>query len=101
MSKVALIAKLPTKPGKRDDLIAAFAPMLEAVNEEAGTELYLLNLDQGDENVTWVYELYTDGDAMGAHSSSETMASLLGTLGDLLDGSPDFIMLQPVGGKGL
>lgn len=101
MSKVALIAKLPTKPGKRDDLVAAFAPMLEAVNEEAGTELYILNLDQGDENVTWVYELYTDSDGMTAHSSSETMASLFGALGDLLDGSPDLIMLQPVGGKGL
>jgi (4S)-4-hydroxy-5-phosphonooxypentane-2,3-dione isomerase len=101
MSKVSLIAKIPTKPGRRDDLVAAFGPMIDAVNEEAGTEVYILNLDDGDENVSWVYELYTDADAMGVHSSSEAMGALFGALGDLIDGSPDLIMLTPVAGKGL
>jgi quinol monooxygenase YgiN len=101
MSKVSLIAKLPTKPGRRDDLVAAFGPMIEAVNEEAGTEVYILNLDDGDENVAWVYELYTDSDGMAAHSSSEAMGALFGALGDLLDGAPDLIMLTPAVGKGL
>ncbi len=101
MSKVSLIAKIPTKPGCRDDLVAAFGPMIDAVNEEAGTEVYILNLDDGDENVAWVYELYTDADAMGAHSSSEAMGALFGALGDLVDGAPELIMLTPVAGKGL
>jgi len=101
MSKVSLIAKIPTKPGCRDDLVAAFGPMIDAVNEEAGTEVYILNLDDGDENVAWVYELYTDADAMGAHSSSEAMSALFGALGDLVDGAPELIMLTPVAGKGL
>ena len=42
MSKVSVIAKLPLKPGTKDDLIAAFEPMLEQVKEEAGTEIYIL-----------------------------------------------------------
>ncbi len=101
MSKVSLIAKLPVKPGKRDELVAAFGPMMEAVNDEAGTEIYILNLDQGDENVAWVYELYTDADGMTAHSSSDAMAALFGAIGDLIDGTPDLIMLTPALGKGL
>ncbi len=101
MSKVALIAKLPTQPGKRDELVAAFAPMMEAVSAEAGTEVYILNLDDTDENVAWVYELYTDADAMAAHSSSDTMAAMFGRLGDLLGGAPELITLTPVSGKGL
>ncbi|MDG2027441.1 MAG: putative quinol monooxygenase [Acidimicrobiales bacterium] len=101
MSKVSLIAKLPTKPGKRDDLVTAFGPMLDAVNDEAGTEVYILNLDNGDENVTWVYELYSDTEAMGVHSGSDTMAALFGAIGDLLDGAPELIMTTPVAGKGL
>ena len=101
MSKVALLAKLPIKAGRRDEMVAAFAPMMEHVNSEAGTEIYILNLDQGDENLVWVYELYTDGDAMGVHSSSDTMAALLGSVGDLIDGAPDMIMLTPASGKGL
>ena len=101
MSKVSLIAKLPTKPGKRDELVSAFGPMMEAVNAEAGTELYILNLDNGDENVAWVYELYTDADSMGLHGGSEAMGALFGALGDLLDGAPELIMTTPVAGKGL
>ncbi|GJM37513.1 MAG: antibiotic biosynthesis monooxygenase [Acidimicrobiales bacterium] len=101
MAKVSLIAKLPTKPGKRDELVAAFGPMMAAVNEEAGTEVYILNLDNGDENVAWVYELYTDADAMGLHGGSEAMAALFASIGDLLDGAPDLIMATPVSGKGL
>ncbi|MDE0067864.1 MAG: putative quinol monooxygenase [Acidimicrobiaceae bacterium] len=101
MSKVSVIAKLPLKPGTRDDLIAAFEPMLEQVNQEAGTEIYILCSDQADENLVWVYELYSDSDAMGAHSSSETMASLLGAVGGLLEGEPGFHILTPIAGKGL
>lgn len=100
MSKVALIAKLPAKAGRRDELVANFTPMMEAVNDEAGTEVYILHLDQGDENVAWVYELYTDADAMGAHSSSDTMATLLGSMGDLIEDA-EMIFLQPISGKGL
>ena len=101
MSKVSLIAKLPTKPGRRDDLVAAFGPMMDAVNEEAGTEVYILNLDNGDENVAWVYELYTDADSMGLHGGSDAMQALFGAIGDMLDGAPDLIMATPVSGKGL
>jgi len=101
MSKVSVIAKLPTAPGKRDELVAAFGPMMEAVNDEAGTEIYILGLDQADEDVAWVYELYTDSDSMGAHSGSDAMAALIGQLGDLLGGGPEFHILTPAIGKGL
>ena len=101
MSKTAVIVKLPLKEGTRDQLFSAFEPMLEHVNSEAGTEIYILHADAGDENVAWVYELYTDGDAMAAHSGSEVMAAMLGTLGDLLDGAPEFNMATPHAGKGL
>jgi quinol monooxygenase YgiN len=101
MSKVSLIAKLPLKAEKRDDFLGLFGSMIDAVNEEAGTEIYILNFDQSDENVAWIYELYTDADAMTTHSSSDAMAGLLGAMGDLLDGAPDMIMLTPHVGKGL
>ncbi len=101
MAKTSLIAKLPLKPGTRDQLVAAFAPMIEQVNAEPGTEFYVLNLDDADENVVWVYELYTDADALAAHSSSDAMAALFGTIGDLIDGAPELIKTTPVLGKGL
>ncbi len=43
----------------------------------------------------WVYELYTDSDAMTAHSSSPTMAELMGALGDLLGDVPELVACTP------
>ena len=101
MSKTALIAKIPLKPGCRDDFVTAFTPMIEQVNSEAGTEIYILHFDAGDENLVWVYELYTDQDAFAAHSGSDAMQQLFGALGDLLGGAPEMITVTPVVGKGL
>ncbi|MCQ3805671.1 MAG: putative quinol monooxygenase [Acidimicrobiaceae bacterium] len=101
MSKVSVIARIPLKPGTKGDLIAAFTPMLEQVNDEAGTEIYILCEDRADENVVWVYELYSDSEALDAHSSSDAMAALLGVVGGLVDGDPGFHILNPIAGKGL
>ncbi len=101
MAKTSLIAKLPLKAGTRDRFVAAFAPMLEQVNEEPGTEFYVLHLDDADENLVWVYELYTDADALAAHSSSDAMAAFFGQIGDFIDGAPELIQVTPVAGKGL
>ncbi|MEZ5167214.1 MAG: hypothetical protein R2695_12290 [Acidimicrobiales bacterium] len=51
--------------------------------------------------MAWIYELYTDAEAMGIHSSSEAMATLIGSMGDVLAGAPEMIVLDPHSGKGL
>lgn len=62
MSKISLIVS-PLQPGKRDAFVEAFTPVTGAAKDEVGTELCLLNSQDDDENVAWVYELYTDADA--------------------------------------
>jgi quinol monooxygenase YgiN len=100
MSKIAALAKLTTVDGKREDAIAAFAPMFEHVNaNEAGTLVYALHKDQGDPNVLWFYELYEGQEALTAHSTSDTMKGL--QLKGILAGRPELIMLDPATAKGL
>jgi quinol monooxygenase YgiN len=101
MSKVSLIAKLPLKAEKKADFLEKFDGMMNEVAGEAGTEIYILNFEQANENIAWVYELYTDDAAMATHSSSDAMAALIGALGDLLDGAPEMIVTTPHVGKGL
>lgn len=101
MSKIAVIAKLTAAEGKRDDLVAAIGPMMEAVEAEQGTEVYALHKDLGDENVIWFYERYTDNAALDAHSSSEAMAAFGASLGGLLGGAPEIMLLEPVSDTGL
>jgi quinol monooxygenase YgiN len=101
MTKVAVLAKLPINPDAKDAFVAAFAAMEAAVAEESGTEIYILNWDAADENLAYIYELYTESDALGVHSGSEAMKALMGALGGLLAGAPELIMLNPASGKGL
>lgn len=101
MAKIAVIARFPTAEGRRDEFVAAFQPLLDHVNTEAGTEMYVLHLDDSDENLVWVYELYTDDDALAVHGGSEAIKALFGAIGGLMGGAPELIMVTPVGGKGL
>ena len=96
-----MIAKLTAAEGKREELIAAFEEYFPALENEPGTETYVLHEDSGDPNVVWFYELYTDNDALGAHGSSEAMQALGPKLGALLAGRAELSLLQPRKAKGL
>ena len=100
MPKVALLAKFTAKEGKGDELIAAFGPLLEQVENEPGTLLYLMNRSQDDPDQFWFSELYTDEDAFAAHSGSDAMAKAVPTLGPLIADS-ELILGEPILGKGL
>ena len=80
MSKTAVLAKLPIKPDAKDTFLDAFGAMLEAVESEEGTEIYILNWGQNDdENTAYIYELYADGDALPSQRS-DAMKALMGAL---------------------
>ena len=101
MSKIAVLAKLTAQPGKRDEIIAAFEPMMKAVADEPGTELYAFHTANDDPDVVGFYELYSDGDALAKHGGSEAMKAAGGRLAGLVAGRPELIMLTPVSAKGL
>ena len=102
MSKTAVLAKLPIQPEAKATYMEAFSAMVEAVEAEEGTEIYILNWGtKDDENTAYIYELYTDGDALAVHSGSDAMKTLMGALGDVMAGAPELVMLSPAVGKGL
>lgn len=100
MSDIALIAKITARPGARADALAAFVPLLEQAEAEAGTTTYLVHLDADDADVIWMYERYTDSDAREAHRRSEVMKTAGRALGEHLAGAPEITLLIPQGGKG-
>src|SRR5947208_1646526 len=84
MPNVSLLAKVTAQEGKGDELIAAFGPLLEQVENEPGTLLYLMNRSKEDPDLFWFSELYADDDAFAAHSGSDAMAKAVPTLGTLI-----------------
>jgi|KBSMisStaDraftv2_1062788.scaffolds.fasta_scaffold1080847_2 quinol monooxygenase YgiN len=100
MSTIAVIAKITTQPGKRADVIAGMASMLAHVESEPGTLVYTLLEDQAEADVMWVYEEYSDKAALDAHSSSDAMKALGGSIGPFLAGRPELTFTEVAGGKG-
>ncbi|MBA3653533.1 MAG: antibiotic biosynthesis monooxygenase [Actinobacteria bacterium] len=95
MSKVAAIAKLTAAEGQRDALVKVMEQLVDAAADEAGTELYVLNLDTAEVDVVWFFELYSDSDALAAHGQSDTMKAITGQLGGLVAGRPELHFLTP------
>lgn len=100
MAKVSMLAKLVVHDGKGDELIAAFEDLFRQVEEEPGTEVYVMNRSSSDPNVFWFYELYADGDALGSHGGSDAMKKAGAVFGPLIAES-ELIMGAPVKAKGL
>jgi len=102
MAQTSLFVKMVALPDKRDEMIAALETMLPQVATEEGTLVYSFHTDAGDENTVWIFELYTDGDALGAHGGSDAMAACFGLLGPLFAEPPMMVMATPTANnKGL
>jgi (4S)-4-hydroxy-5-phosphonooxypentane-2,3-dione isomerase len=100
MPKVALLSRVKAKEGKAEELIAAFQPVFELVEQEPGTLVYVLHRSKDDPDLFWVTELYTDDDAFAAHRQSDAMANATPTLGELIAES-ELIVGEPVSAKGM
>lgn len=101
MSQIAVIAKIPCKPGTRADVVVGVQAMLEHVESEEGTLRYVLLEDNNDADTLWFYELYEDQAALDTHGASEAMKALGGSIGANLAGRPELTFTTPLGGKGL
>lgn len=100
MTKVAVWAKIPAAPGKRDELAAALSGALETAQGESGTIYYILHNDPNDADALFMYELYESQDALNAHMGSEAFKALGPTIGPFLGGRPELQFVSPIGGKG-
>jgi quinol monooxygenase YgiN len=90
---ITVVATMKAKPESVDAVRDACTQAIAAVHSEPGCDLYSLHEADG----TFVFvEQWADADALKTHSSAPAVATLFGTVGELLDGAPDIKMLQPV-----
>jgi len=101
MSKVVVAVKLRIKSGQRDAFTEAVKPGLATAQSESGTLTYIFHHDAVDADVVWFYEMYADQDSLNAHMGSDAFKAFSKSLGDYVDGAPEFNFLTPIGGKGL
>ena len=100
-NKVAVFARIPAQPGKRDELVKALEAAIDNAKTEEGTLTYILHTDDKEPDTVFFYELYTDQDALTAHGTSDAMKEFGRSMRDLAGGRPELQILKPVSGKGL
>ncbi|MFM8387810.1 MAG: putative quinol monooxygenase [Actinomycetota bacterium] len=99
-NRVGVVAKITAAPGKRADLARELMKAQDHVSTEAGTIHYILNEDATDENVLWMWEMYTDQDALNSHMGAQWFKDWGPSLAPFMGGRPELIFVKPLGGKG-
>lgn len=101
MSRVAMIVKSRTQPGRRDEVQAAYEQMLapRAKANEA-QELVVWSADAADPDAFYLFEIYRDRESMEANGQAPWFFEYLGAVGPLLDGQPEVLLAEPRWAKG-
>lgn len=90
---VVVVASFTAKPESVDAVRAACENAIAVVHDEPGCDLY--SLHQTDNTFVFI-EQWADQDALNTHMAAPSLATLLGAIGEHLDGAPDIKMLAPV-----
>ncbi|MCH9730246.1 MAG: antibiotic biosynthesis monooxygenase [Actinomycetia bacterium] len=90
---IVVIATMTAKPESVEAVRSACTQAIEAVHSEPGCDLY--SLHEGDGTFVFI-EQWADADALQAHSTAPSVATLFGSIGEHLDGAPDIKVLQPI-----
>lgn len=93
---LTVIAKLPVKEGKMEEMKAAFSELIAKVAGEEGTLLYSLNKDKGNPNLLVVVEQYKDKAALDFHSSTPHFKAFFALSGALLGGKPEISVMEEI-----
>ena len=98
---VAVLARIPARPGGRAELVAALRQAIDNANREEETRYYILHTNDADPDAVMLYELYENEAALVAHGSSDAFKALGASLRDVAGGRLEITRLTPVIGKGL
>ena len=93
---LGVIAKLPIKEGKVDEVIDLVKTLMAEVANEKGTLAYTLNRDPSNPNGIIFMERYKDKAALDLHSSTPHFKAFFGNIKSLLAGKPEISVLEEI-----
>lgn len=91
-----MLVRLTAEDGRRPALLDALHRYSDGLEEEPGTELFIVHLDPDDANVVWLYEIFRDDEAQNEHRAAEGFAQLMTELPDVLGAPPAILRLDPL-----
>ena len=92
----SLLVRLTCQEGMRPAMLEILNTYADGLDEEPGTEMFVVSLDPDDESIVWLYEIFKDTEAEEAHRSSAGFARMMATMPEFLDGPPAVLRMEPL-----
>jgi quinol monooxygenase YgiN/mannose-6-phosphate isomerase-like protein (cupin superfamily) len=103
MPGVGRFVKLTARPGQGDALAQELLQVADSLRAVAGCELYVINRSASEPDAIWVNELWLSQEALDASLQAlqtEEGKAQAEKVMSLLEGSPERIDVEPLGGVG-
>ncbi len=92
---IVLTATLRARPGRRAELAAMLDAIRVDTDAEPGTLSFLVHTARDDDRTVVCYEAYADDAAMDRHREGRAVQDLMAAFGNLVDGPPEIVYLEP------
>ena len=93
---IAVIARVPVQPEKKEEALNAVKELMSHVAKEEGTLYYTLNIDKNQPDTLVFIERYKDKDAFTAHSSTPHFQEFMTKAMAFASGQPDIQVLKEI-----
>jgi quinol monooxygenase YgiN len=97
----ALLNRLTAKPGQRERVVEVLVESGKLFDDNPACRLYLVSESTDDPNVVWVVDLWSTQEAHEEALKAPELRPFVEQAMPLLEGMPEQIEVNPVGGKGL
>ncbi len=94
--RVGLFVRLVCRPGGRTAALDAMNRYMDALAGEPGTEAFIVSVDPEADDIVWLYEWFTDHDALDAHRASTAFHTMMAELPAVLAAPPALIRVDPL-----
>lgn len=94
--RIGLLVRIPVVAGMRPAALDVLNRYVDDLDQEPGTEAFMVCVDPSDDDVVWLYEWFRDEDALQHHRESPLFARLVAELPDLVTDSPGIMRLDPL-----
>ncbi len=92
----SLLVRLTCQEGMRPAMLEVLNTYADGLEEEPGTEMFVVSLDPDDATIVWLYEVFKDEDAEEAHRASGGFARMMGTMPEFLSAPPAVLRMEPL-----
>ena len=94
--RFGMLVRIVCQSGMRPALLEALNTYTDGLEEEPGTEIFVVSLDPDNENIVWLYEVFKDQQAQIAHQSAAGFARMIESMSQLLAEPPGILRFDPI-----